>query len=190
MKRFTTLALVTLVALVATGLAVAHEKQSKKTEAVVATFTAAATERTKTRQCIGADGTYDVTHGFYEGTATGDPRLAGKITIRTKTVVNLTNGYGWTRGHVALRDADGKLKAKAQLIAVNSQRGVLNGFLNGRVKGAGHLLANFSAAFNATGTSLTGELGSGAAQNTAIVTSGGCERDDDDDEKGERKKDD
>jgi len=67
---------------------------------------------------------------------------------------------------------------------------VLNGFLNGRVKGAGHLLANFSAAFNATGTSLSGELGSGAAQNTAFVTPGGCERDDDDDEKGERKKDD
>jgi len=180
--------LVTLVALAATGLAVAHERQSTKTEAVAATFTAAPTERTKTRQCTGADGTYSVTRGVYEGTATGDPRLTGKITIRTKTVVNLTNGYGWTQGHVALRDADGRLKAKAHLIAVHSQRGVLNGFLNGRVKGAGHLLANFSAAFNATGTSLTGELGSGAAQNTAIVTSGGCPKDDD--EKGERKKDD
>lgn len=180
--------LVTLVALAATGLAVAHERQSTKTEAVAATFTAAPTERTKTRQCTGADGTYSVTRGVYEGTATGDPRLTGKITIRTKTVVNLTNGYGWTQGHVALRDVDGRLKAKAHLIAVHSQRGVLNGFLNGRVKGAGHLLANFSAAFNATGTSLTGELGSGAAQNTAIVTSGGCPKDDD--EKGERKKDD
>jgi len=119
--------------------------------------------------------------------------LTGKITLRTKAVVNLTNGYGWTQGHVAIRQADGRLKAKAKLIAVNSQRGVLNGFLNGRVKDAGHLLANFSAAFNATGTSLTGELGAGAAQNTAIVTSGGCEKSDDEDghdEKGERKKDD
>lgn len=188
MKRFTTLALVTLMALVATGLAVANEKQSKKTEAVAATFTAAATDRTKTRQCTGADGTYNVTHGVYEGTSSGDPRLTGKITIRTKSVVNVTTGLGSTQGHVVIRDADGKQKAKARLVAVNSPTGVLSGMMDGRVKDAGHLLANFSGAFNAAGTSLSGELGSGAAQNSAILMSGGCEKSKDD-EKGEKKKD-
>lgn len=190
MKRFTTFALVTLAALVATGLAIAHEKQSKKTEAVAASFTAAPTERTTTRQVVGQDGTYNVTHGVYQGTSTGDPRLTGKITMRTKTVVNVTNGYGWTKGHVVLRDDDGDLKAKATLVAVNSQRGVLNGLLTGRVKGAGKLIANFTAAFNATGTSLSGELGVG--QNTAIVTSGGFDRHDDDDDhrSDDRRKDD
>ena len=182
MRRFSTLAIVTLVALVATGLAIAHEKTSRKTEAVAATFTAAPTERSKTRQCTGSDGTYNVTKGVYAGTATGDPRLSGAIVIRTHTVVNLTNGYGWTKGHVTLRDANGKTKAKASLVAVNSQRGILNGFMNGRVKDGGHLLANFSAAFNADGTALTGELGSGAAQNTAILTTGGCAESKDDDD--------
>lgn len=185
MKRSISFALALLVALVVTGFAVAQAKQSRQTDAVAATFTATATERTKTRQCTGADGTYDVTRGVYEGTATGDPLLAGKIVIRTESVVNATSGLGWTKGHVALRDADGKLKAKASLVAVVSGGTALNGFMNGRVKEGGHLLANFSAALGADGSSLTGALGSGAALNTAVLTKGSCARvkDEDADEK-------
>lgn len=174
MKRSISFALVLLVALVVTGFAVAHAKQSRTTDAVAATFTATSTERSETRQCTGADGTYNVTHGVYEGTASGDPLLAGEIVIRTQSVVNATSGLGWTKGHVALRDADGKLKAKASLVAVNTGGTALNGFLNGRVKEGGHLLANFSAAFNADGSALAGELGSGGAVNSAILTKGGC----------------
>lgn len=176
MKRLTSFALVLLLALAVTGFAVAQVKQLRKTDAVAATFTATATEKTKTRQCTGADGTYDVTRGVYEGTAAGDPLLAGKITIRSHSVVNVTTGYGWTKGHVVLRDADGELKAKASLVAVNTDRGVLNGLMNGRVKEGGHLLANFSAAFSADGSSLTGALGAGTAVNSAILAKGACEK--------------
>jgi hypothetical protein len=191
MKRLTTFALVTLVALVATGLAIAHGSDTRKTTPVSATFTAAPTEKTTTVQCTGADGTYDVTRGLYEGTATGsDGILTGKISIRTKSVVNTTTGYGYTEGKVTLRDADGKLKAKARLVAVNTKKGTLDGFMDGRVKEQGHLLANFSAAFNADGTALTGELGSGAAQNSAIVTSGGCQRSESEKRSESRKDDD
>lgn len=179
MKRFTTFALVALVALVVAGFAIAHGGQTKKTSPVSATFTAAPTEKTTTVQCTGGDGTYNITRGVYEGTATGSGGvLSGAISLRTKSVVNTTTGYGYTEGKVTLRDADGKLTAKARLIAVNTQNGVLNGFLDGRVKEEGHLLANFSAAFNADGSSFSGELGAEAPvapQNSAIVTSGSCE---------------
>jgi hypothetical protein len=149
---------------------------------VAATFTAASTT-TDTKTCTGPDGQYSITRAKYEGTSTGDPRLTGRITIRTHSVVNLTNGFGWTKGHVWLRDADGKARAHARLVAVNSERGVLNGFLTGRAKGVseaapgGALLANFSAALNAAGTSLTGSLGgTSTGQNTAIVFSGACDK--------------
>ena len=123
------------VALAVTGLAIAHGSDTRKTSPVSASFTATPTEKTTTVTCTGGDGTYNITRGSYEGTATGsDAVLTGKITLRTKSVVNTTTGYGYTEGKVTLRDADGKLKAKAHLIAVNTQKGILNGFLNGRVK--------------------------------------------------------
>ena len=183
MRRLTTFALAALAALVVAGLAIAHDSQTKKTSPVSATFIATPTEKATTVQCTGGDGTYDITRGTYEGTATSsDGVLTGKISLRTKSVVNTTTGYGYTEGKVTLRDADGKLKAKARLVAVNTQKGTLNGFLDGRVKEKGHLLANFSAAFNADGSSLSGELGADAPvapQNSAIVTSGSCERSED-----------
>jgi hypothetical protein len=196
MRQMKMFGLTALVALVATGLAVAHGGDNRKTAAAAATFTAAPTSETRTTQCTGADGTYNVTRGVYTGTATGDPRLTGAITIKAKTIVNLTSGLGSTKGHVTLRSADGKTLAKGDLIAVNTQRGVLNGFISGKVKGenGGALLANFSAAFNADGTALAGELGGSSATTTdsAIITSGRCSTGDDrkrdDDRKDDRKR--
>ena len=185
LTRWISLALAAILALALAGIAVAHKAgQSGKTEATQATFTATPdAAKTKTRQCTGQDGTYNVTKGVYTGTSTGDPRLSGNITIKTESVVNLDNGLGWTKGRVFLRDADtGKLKANAGLDAVNTQRGKLDGFLKGQARdtgGKGHLslLANFSATFNADGTQLTGELGSEAPvppQNSAILHGRPC----------------
>ncbi len=185
MTRWISLALAAVMALAVAGIAVAHKSsQSGKTEPTQATFTATPdAEKTKTRQCTGEDGTYNVTKGVYKGTSTGDPRLTGNILIKTQSVVNLDNGLGWTKGRVFLRDADtGKLKANAGLDAVNTQRGKLDGFLKGHARdtgGKGHLslLANFSATFNADGTQLTGELGSEAPvppQNSAILHGKPC----------------
>jgi hypothetical protein len=196
-RRLISLALAAVLALAVAGIAIAHGGggQATKTEPAQATFTATPdAQKTKTRQCTGEDGTYNPTRGVYNGTSTGDPRLTGNITIKTKTIVNLDNGLGYTQGHVFLRDADtGKLKAAAGLNAVNTQRGKLDGFLLGKVKtpsssskaksGHGHrhggtsLAANFSATFNADGTQLTGELGSEAPvppQNSAVFFGRPC----------------
>jgi hypothetical protein len=182
MKRTTTLILIALVALAATGLAIAQDGQSKKTEAIAAAFTATATGTVKTTTCTGADGAYKVTRASYEGTSTGDPKLAGKVSLRVESVVNETNGLGWTKGKLTVRDAAGKTLAKTELVAVNTGKTVVNGFLSGRVKDAGRLYANFSGAFSADGASVSGELGAGAALNSAIVTGGGCERKKNDDD--------
>jgi hypothetical protein len=196
MKRLISLTLVAVLALAVAGIAIAHKSggNAQPTEAVQATFTATPTDRTKTRQCTGVDGTYNVTKGVYTGTSeSSDPRLAGAITIRSKSVVNLDTGLGHTEGQVQLRDATTrKLKAVAGLQAVNTERGVLNGFIAGKVKtasttgnaksGRGHrhgnggtrLAANFTATFNADGTQLSGELGTGAGQNTAVLYGNPC----------------
>jgi hypothetical protein len=176
MKRTTTLILTALVALAVAGLAIAQDRQPKQTAAVVAAFTATATGTAKSTTCTGADGTYKVTRAAYEGTSTGDPKLAGKVALRLESVVNETNGLGWTKGKLTVRDAAGKTLAKTDLVAVNTAKTVLNGFVTGRVKDSGRLYANFSGAVVADGSSVTGELGAGAALNSAVVTGGGCER--------------
>ena len=187
MTRWISLALAAVMALAVAGIAVASKGTNKaaKTEAAQATFTATPNaEKTKTRQCTGADGTYNVTKGVYNGTSTGDPRLTGDITIKTHTFVNTTNGLGFTKGRVYLRQTGGKkVIATAGLTAVNTQQGKLDGFLLGQAKdtnqGRVNLAANFSATFNNDGTQLTGELGSEAPvppQNSAIFFGGPCKK--------------
>jgi hypothetical protein len=57
---------------------------------------------------------------------------------------------------------------------VNTSLGVLNGLITGRVDGGGRIVANFTATFSSA-TALAGELGGGAAQNTAVIQTGGCD---------------
>jgi hypothetical protein len=180
MKRFIGSALVAVLVLALAGIAVATgSKKQAATEPAAAEFTAApVADKTKTRTCTGVDGQYNITHGTYKGTSTGDPRLTGDIVIKTKSIVNLDNGLGVTQGSVWLskpaattpKSRHGKkhrYQAVAKLQAVNTERGKLDGFLSGVAKNADGkgkvaLAANFSATFNADGTSLTGQLGGDA----------------------------
>jgi Flp pilus assembly pilin Flp len=168
-------ALMAVLVLGLTALAVA-QGDGARTDAAQATFslTKGATQE---RTCTGTDGTYRDARETFTGTVTSsDPRLAGTIELRTSSFINQDKGLGTTSGKVTLRDAQtGALKAKGALVAVNTERGVLNGFLSARLKaGGGTLSANVTATFNADGTQVTGELGGGAAQNTAVVQDGHC----------------
>jgi hypothetical protein len=183
-KRLIALALAAVMALAVAGIAVAHKgAKAAKTEAAQATFTAKPNaDKTKTTQCTGTDGTYNVTKGVYEGTSTGDPRLTGDLTVKTKTFVNTSSGLGFTEGRVWVRQTGtNKVIATAGLSGVNTHQGKLDGFLLGQAKdtdqGRVNLAANFSAAFNNDGTELTGELGSEAPvppQNSAIFYGRPC----------------
>lgn len=170
MRKLTWIAAV-VVALAATGAALAVKTADKGVTAVATTFTAAPTSQTRTRTCTDAsNAVWHVTNGVYQGTATGD--LAGAVTIRTQSVINTTTGNGFTKGKVLLRDASThKLLGEANLDAVNTHNGVLDGMLQGRVPG-GRLVANFTATFTSDGSSLSGSLGSGSGENSAIVYGG------------------
>jgi hypothetical protein len=158
-------------ALAATGAALAHLNAGKGVTTVATTFTAKPTGATRTRTCTDAsNAVWNITNGVYQGAATGD--LAGNVTIRTQSVINTTTGNGFTDGKVLLRDAGtNRLIGEANLDAVNSHDGVLDGMLQGRVPG-GRLIANFTATFANDGSSLSGSLGGGSGNNTAVVYGG------------------
>lgn len=171
MRKLSWTCLAAVAALLAAGVAMAHRTDTKGIAAVSTTFTATPTSDTRSRSCTDATGAvWHLDHGVYQGTATGD--LAGNVTIRTESVINTKTGYGFTHGKVLLRDASSnKLIGEANLNAVNTQSGVLEGLLSGRVPN-GRLVANFSATFASDGSSLSGTVGGGGGSNSAIVYGG------------------
>jgi hypothetical protein len=180
MRKLKLLGASLLVALVATGIAVANEGAKADTDAVSAAFQA---ERTKVAEktCTGGDGTYRSAREEFRGTVTStDPRLSGAVVLKTRSFVNQTTGLGTTSGEATVRGTDGKVKGVVRLTAVNTQGGVLEGVLQGRVKSSGDvpggtLTANFHAQFSAA-TALAGTIGGGGGANTAVVQGGGCAR--------------
>jgi hypothetical protein len=184
-----TLAVAALTSLLVTGVAIAHERLNRThTDAVMASFTVSQV-RASDKTCTGTDGEYRQFKAVYKGTSTGDPRLTGEVWIRSHGLINQTTGYGRSSGSVAVRDATtGKWKARGSYTAVNTDLGVLHGFVKAHVKdraaatteeqsGSGKLYANFKGTFDTAGTTLTGQLGgsSGDSRTPAVIQSGGCD---------------
>lgn len=173
-----------LAALAATSIAAASALREKaQTADVAATFTATAT-RTSSRTCEGHGGVmFRITHTVWRGTSTStEPRLAGTLTLRTRSVVNIATGDGWLGGTWASRTpppaakGNPRLGAKAGLTAVIDNATHVDGIANGRVhRPWGHLRGNWSAAI--AGDSITGALGTNAPvapDNSAIIFRTGC----------------
>ena len=108
MRKLTYIAAL-LVALVATGYAVADGMEgAKSATAVAGTFTATGTS-TSSRTCTTTDGkTVVVTDGKYTGAATGDPDLTGAITLRARSVINTTDNVGVVSGQLRIAQASGR----------------------------------------------------------------------------------
>lgn len=113
----------------------------------------------------------------FEGSQTSsDPRLAGDLEAKVRSVVNTQTGYGRTSGAVTVRDpATGRPKFHGHVVGVLEPDGGTEGFLIGSTVGSGsvRLLANFNVQQDATGA-ITGELGkdtqSATLQDSAILT--------------------
>lgn len=177
-RRSHALVAAALAALLVTGIGLANRgRGTATTDSVSATFTATASAQSSSRTCAGRDGTYRITRGVYAGLSTGSLPLTGTVVVRTKSVVNAATGHGWTAGTLVVRaPVSGKLKAKVNMIAVDTKDGALEGFLLGRTLGpSAKLLANFSATFGSSGT-LAGTLGGSAADNPAVVFAGACDQ--------------
>ena len=179
-RRGAVVALAVALVVAAAALAVAAGK-GPKTDTTQATFTAQRTDG-KDKTCTGEDGTYTSSRERFAGTITGDPRLTGDLVVRSHALVNQDTGLGTSRGTVRILDpATKRVKAHGKFSAVVTEGGVLNGFLSGHVRSRGEdpprrdgrLWANFRAQVTEQGA-VTGELGGGASQNTAVIQSGKC----------------
>jgi hypothetical protein len=179
-RRGAVVALAVAIVVAAAALAVAAGK-GPKTDATHATFTAQQTD-SKARTCTGEDGTYSATRERFAGTITGDAPISGDLLVKSRALVNQATGLGTSRGTVRILDPATKhVKAHGKFSAVVTEGGVLNGFLSGHVRSRGEdpprrdgrLWANFRAQVTEQGA-VTGELGGGASQNTAVIQSGKC----------------
>lgn len=173
--RKVTLAIVGLVALIATSVAVAHGIEGAKTaKAVAGTFSASAGNIT-TRSCTTSDSkTIVITEGSYTGTAAGDADLAGAITLRVRSVINTTDKVGTVSGAFRV-DATGKDTNGAFSAVYN------NGTVAGLAAARAHesktaLLANVSATFDPASGFTGGKIGGGTAGGSAVeIGPGSCQ---------------
>jgi hypothetical protein len=175
------LLIVSALALVAAGAAVAHGKRGKAhTDSVSATL-AATQSRIANKLCTGEDGAYRAFHGKWSGTSTGDPRLTGKLRLYARGLVNTTTGSGQVTGWLGIRGD--KSWAKARLVATYTG-GNLNGYVIGWVRdrtgstneetaGSGRLLGSFAGAIAPDGA-LAARIGTGALTATANIQGGSC----------------
>lgn len=169
-------ALVAALALAATGIAVAaHKAGGASNQAVSATFSAERT-KAKSHDCTGADGVaFRRAHETFAGTVASETgALAGTIELRLRSLVD-ASGDGTVNGHFRVRnEGERRPSAHGKVVAVSDDN-VLNGVLTGRVRGAGKLVANFTATL--AGDTLTnGQIGAGASANTALVQGGPCHK--------------
>jgi hypothetical protein len=181
MKRHgAALALAALIVAALAALAVAAAK-GPKTDATHATFTAQLTAG-KTKTCTGQDGNYAEAREKYAGTVTGDPRVSGKVIVRTHALINPDTGLGTSRGKFRILDPDtNRVKAHGKFEAAVTNGSQLEGLLTGHVRDAGgdpprrdaRLVANFRADAAADG-SVSGEFGGGTSDNAAVIQSGKC----------------
>src|SRR5579872_2521196 len=117
-------------ATIGAGMAIADDSQSPTTKPVVVTF-AATVQKTDVTTCKGTDGTYHQDHTISTGTSSSadDPRLTGKITVDSRSLINTTTGYGTSTGSIVLRDPNtNEVLSRATFSAVNTYDGVLHGF--------------------------------------------------------------
>lgn len=159
---------------ISAGVAFAASR-SGETSAVTADFMATPTARHQ-RQC-------DVNHTLFrvrlEGNQTSsDPRLAGRLVLRVRTVVDTASGYGYTEARERISDpATGRPKFNGHVVGAVAPVGNAQGLLTGRIVGpdSARLIANFNSEQNPSTGGITGELGkdtqSGAVKDPAVLTS-------------------
>jgi len=173
MKRTLTLVSAALVALVATGLAVAHGIEgTKSAKAVAGGFATGAPSQFKTRSCTTSDGkTLVATEGVYSGTATGatagDADFAGPITVRARSLINSTDGIGVVSGTLRIDVASGGDTVAHFDTVYNG--GSIAGLASGHAQDPhAKLLANVSSSFTPTAGFGGGKLGGGTNGGAAV----------------------
>ena len=158
-----------LVSLSTASIAVAHGIDGHKSaKAVAGGFIATTAGRADTRSCTTTEGkTIEVTNGRWTGMASGDPDLAGPITIAAKSVINTTDGAGVVDGRLRIDVASGR-DTTAAFSAVYDH-GKIAGLVAGHAHDPGvRLVGNLSAAFTTAAGFSEGKIGGGTAGGSAV----------------------
>jgi hypothetical protein len=179
MRTFRYPAIAVVLALAATGVAIAASP-GETTKEVAATLSATA-QHVNTKTCTGADGTYAVTDAKYTGTVIGTLTggMTDSLTIHAHSIINQTTGDGIATGHFNIKNGTAPV-ASGFLNVVVSGSGSLNGLLLGHGPGSPppppppqRLIANFTGTLSSNG--ISGQVGgNGAMTNTAVTQGGSC----------------
>lgn len=176
-KRLLLLALPVAAALAVAGVAVADTVTSGA-HAASATFSATTVSNARAKTCsVNGGDELAATVATYAGTvSSSDPRLAGNITIRAHSLVNMQTGLGRVSGVFDISSANGKT-ARGNLDAV-----LVNGAASGVAAGlvtdpGGRLVGTLSGSFGpASGFASGSQLGgSGNVSAGGAVLSGACQ---------------
>jgi hypothetical protein len=168
MKRTIVVACAVLLALAASGFAVAKGvDDTKSARGLSGTFTVTTPSHVNTRTCTTSDGkTIVTTDGTYTGTATGDADLTGTATFQARSVINTTDGVGVVSGRLKI-DVPGQ-DTVAHFDGVYSA-GQVAGLAIGHAHSPhARLVANISAGFVAGTGFSSGKLGGGTAAGAAV----------------------
>ena len=161
------LASVGLVALVATGVAVAHGIEGARTPSAVAgTFSATGSNVTTKTCTTAANKTITMTNGTYTGTSSGDASLTGNVTLRARSVINTTDDVGTVSGSLKIDGGSGGSTTMAAFSGVYD-----SGTVVGLAVGRGHqssFFGNLSATFAASSGFTNGKIGGGTAPGYAV----------------------
>ena len=141
----------------AAGVAVAAP-QTSETTPFTTDFQASVAKQSQ-RDC---DATHTAFRVLFNGTQTSsDPRLAGDLIVRVRSVVNNESGWGRTTGKVIVRETGThKPKFGGHIVGVLEPDGQAEGFLRGTTTAKPHakVFANFNVQ-QAENGDVTGEIG-------------------------------
>ncbi|MHB8643318.1 MAG: hypothetical protein ACYDA3_10585 [Gaiellaceae bacterium] len=172
--RKLTLALIAIVALVATSIAVANGFEGTRTaEAVAGTFAATTVTKNETQTCTSSDGkTIARTNASYTGTATGPAELTGPATVELHALVNTTDDVGAVSGTIKI-DTAANNNTVAHFDAVYDH-GKLAGLAIGHAGDAVKFVGNLSSGFSPAGGLTDGKLGASAGGSAIELGPGKC----------------
>jgi hypothetical protein len=174
MRKVSWGALVGMVALIVTGVAVAHGGGSKSASAVAATISATAISDAKTTTCTNADGTWTKLNATFTGSALGDADLSGPARLTVRALINTTKNLGTVAGTLRI-DTAGEADTKLAFATVYSG-GKLAGLASGRAHDPGaSVLANISSTFSPTSGFTGGKIGGTTDGGSAVeLAAGDC----------------
>jgi hypothetical protein len=127
-----------------TGLgAAAHTLSSAEPIYAAAVLT---TKKTTVRRCGG----YTVTSAIYTGLSNSpDPRMAGRMTFAGRVAVNSGGTSGVATGQFVVRDRQRRIRMRANLRGVVTQRSTVNGVIMGTVsRPRAQLMVNITIQFD------------------------------------------